>query len=403
LQSHLCSLYALQPENTIIKYEDDQNELITMSSAEELLEALRIIDGKNLLKIVISEKQDKVDISRFNNHNHQHNGRRQGKCRGEKRKRNHYDRITIPDDKLKLLEEFGFVDKRENIRAWKKCYREENDFSKVIDFLCEKNKKIQDRKQKRKEREEKKHLKDLDHAEKDKKMDKYVAKKARIEEKIKRKEVRRSRKRAKTSLGRSFADPYATTTWEDIADIYIDGESLLHTCQALRQLIYKKKDRKKAEDLIVMIAKDYAKSSRLNTILVFKEKPEWIHAEVEDMKDDESKFRIVFANPSHQTPGDFMVAVSTNRIDDAEVLVAKKYVFVSNSLELADLIQSGVKVLNPRKFMAYAANILGKDKQISTCAWLIEKLGAEISAEKSVDAIGDQVQKVSILDDNPID
>jgi len=135
--------------------------------------------------------------------------------------------------------------------------------------------------------------------------------------------------------------------------------------------------------------------------LIFKEKPEEeIQDAEEDMKEDndESKFRVMFANPSHQTPADLMVDISTKRKDDVEEN-AKNYALVSNSLALVDLIQSGVKILNPRKFMWYLSERLGKDKNISTCAWIIEKIGAEFSAEESISAIGNQVQKVLMIND----
>jgi len=324
---------------------------------------------------------------------------RNGKvCRGEKRKRNQFRNMDIPADKLKLLEEFGFVDSRENARAFKKIYKDEGDFSKVIDYLCENQKRIQERKEKRKTRREKRDLRDLNTKDKgenkaDRKIARYSAKKSKIESKIQRKESQRCRKRARTDVREQFSNPNASATWEGISDIYLDAESLLHTCQALRQLIYKKKDRKKAEELILVIAKEYAKSKGLNTVLIFKEKSEWIDFQDEEMKDDDIKFRVAYASPSHPTPAEFMVAASQN---DGEL--AKRSIFVSKNLVLGELIKSGAKILNPRKFMDYAATLLGKTNDTSYCAWLIEKLGAEVSAEESVEAIGNRVRRVSIED-----
>jgi len=272
----------------------------------------------------------------------------------------------------------------------KKCYREENDFSKKEDFNCEKQKKIQERNQKKKDREERRKLK------KSNKDDKKQGKHSDRKDKSERKELRRDKKRARTSLWQHFSDPKNASNWEGITEIYIDGESLFHTCKTLRQ--YSKKTDRKGHDAIIAMVQDYAKLSGINTVLIFKDKMEEIHDYEEDMKDDEYKFRVMFANPSHQNPADLMVAISTKQNDDAEKIAGRNYALVSNSIVLVDLIQSGMKIFNPRKFMWYMADLLGKDKKVSTCSWIIEKIGAEISAEDSVLNVTNQVQKVSIDD-----
>jgi len=304
----------------------------------------------------------------------------------KKRKRKKGKRFSKDafEDKLKVLEEFGFVDRRENLRALKKIYRDEGDFSKVVDFLCSRHEKIQGKKVHRNEKREKRRMKDLKFKDKDekkveKKFAKYAAKQVKIESKLEKKEYKKCKKITREALWEHFANPNVQATWEGITDEYLDGEALLHSCKALRQMIYKKKDRKKAEEQLVMIVKEYSKVNQFNVTLIFKEKCKWFEGvEVID-KDENNKFSVVFAKPSFSTPTDLMIAIVQEPAEHS-----KKLIFVSNSIAVGDLIKNGAKVLNPHKFMQYVATLLGKGKETSTCAWLIEKLSSEITAEESV-------------------
>jgi len=231
---------------------------------------------------------------------------------------------------------------------------------------------------------EKRRMKDLKFKDKDekkveKKFAKYAAKQVKIESKLEKKEYKKCKKITREALWEHFANPNVQATWEGITDEYLDGEALLHSCKALRQMIYKKKDRKKAEEQLVMIVKEYSKVNQFNVTLIFKEKCKWFEGvEVID-KDENNKFSVVFAKPSFSTPTDLMIAIVQEPAEHS-----KKLIFVSNSIAVGDLIKNGAKVLNPHKFMQYVATLLGKGKETSTCAWLIEKLSSEITAEESV-------------------
>jgi len=370
------------------------------------------------------------------------------------------ERFSIPEDKLKTLEEFGFVDRKENVKAMRKIYREESDFSKVIDFLCEKQPKVHNKAAKKQEKEAKKRDKELNVQEKEKEKEKkkegkvvkkeekekekekkkegkvakkeekekgkkkegkvakkeekaaqkeervakkeekaakkeekaaeregraakkeakwkdkaakYANQKEKIESKIEKEKAKIEKKKIKETIREHFANPKRPATWEGISEIYLDGEGLLLSCKVFKQLIFKNNDRKRAQDLLVKIIRDYAKMNQLNlVVLIFSENPELVDTE-KSIDDVDKKFRIVYAKPAYPTSADRMVAMVQG---DAELV--KKSIFVSQSLVIGDLIKAGGKVLCPRKFIRYVAILLGKGKDTGLCDWLTEKQGIE--------------------------
>jgi len=162
--SKICSLFSLEEENIVIKYEDDEKELITIGSDAELQEAFRVYlqqnsDSMVCLRLTIFDVPQKSGatsraVTEYvpeaaykkcnDNQSPCHNSWRRGYGgRGCNNYNNKFSREQLKE-KLLQLEEKGFKCKGKNIVALKKC---DGDIEKTIEHLTnhgEKLKKFQE-------------------------------------------------------------------------------------------------------------------------------------------------------------------------------------------------------------------------------------------------------------------
>jgi len=191
-------------------------------------------------------------------------------------------------------------------------------------------------------------------------------------------------------------NPFEDSTWEGIRNVYVDGEAIFsNSCQSLKQLVFKKRDRKRAEEIVGTIVRDFAVIKFLNVgMLIFDKLSSESSNEMSCDEYLKSNFTCCASNPAYPTAANQILAMAQS---DAELV--KHSVLVSNDRLFADNPIAGAKLVNPRKFMQYASQVLGRGDR-SFCAWLIEKIGAEQSVASSVDAIGQKVESVSISEKN---
>jgi len=158
IQQHLYQVFSLDEASLLsAKYEDEEKELITITTDEELKLALSTLPKSvtPVLKIYLLTKIAPEIVPFGNNNDNFISKDRKKRIRVE-------ERIGF-DEKLKTLTEFGFDDSKLNFRAMKKFYFNETDFPTVIDYVCarsEKKNKTRNKHKKMKTGESKKKLKD---------------------------------------------------------------------------------------------------------------------------------------------------------------------------------------------------------------------------------------------------
>lgn len=174
--SKICSLFSLEEENIVVKYEDDEKELITIGSDAELEEAFHVFLNQHNSESMVCLRLTIFDVpaksgtttraiteflpeaahNKCDNNNQvpcQNPWRRGNGGRGCHNYYNNNNKFTREQLKEKLLqlEEKGFKCKGKNIMALKKC---DGDIEKTIEHLTnhgEKLKKFQEALQKMQE------------------------------------------------------------------------------------------------------------------------------------------------------------------------------------------------------------------------------------------------------------
>jgi len=264
IQQHLCRVFTINESTLLsVKYEDDEKELITIGSEEELKLALLTLpkSGNPVFKIYLLTKSA-PEIIPFgtNNNNNNNNINNNNDFRSQDRKK----RIRVEerkgfDENLKTLIEFGFHDSKLNFRAMKKFYFVETDFPAVIDFLCaqseKKNKKFKN-KQKKKEERENKRLKKIKERN-EKRINNNNNNKNNRGENNKRRERREKFKQ-------DNYEEIEKIDWNAIKYLYLDGNNMMFIPKLCRNLIIKKRNKKQVEEILGEIAKEFGIKKILN-------------------------------------------------------------------------------------------------------------------------------------------
>jgi len=223
IQQHLYQVFSLDEASLLsAKYEDEEKELITITTDEELKLALSTLPKSvtPVLKIYLLTKIAPEIVPFGNNNDNFISKDRKKRIRVE-------ERIGF-DEKLKTLTEFGFDDPKLNFRAMKKFYFNETDFPTVIDYVCARSEK--------KNKTRNKHKKNEDWG-KQKEIKRLTKRKDREERKKDREEKKKGRERNKKE---NYED-IEKLDWNAIQYLYLDGNNMMYISKFLRDLIFKRK------------------------------------------------------------------------------------------------------------------------------------------------------------------
>jgi len=158
--SKITGLFSVQPDSIVVKYEDDEKEMITIDSDGELNEAIRVYHQLNnnsgilCLRLTITDSVSKKSVipvtqpatGECEKFNHWEKRRSEGQCWRRKehggRGRGRFSSENLNNEELKAkllqLEEKGFKCKMRNVRL---LHMYDGDVEKVSQFLLEKKNK----------------------------------------------------------------------------------------------------------------------------------------------------------------------------------------------------------------------------------------------------------------------
>lgn len=372
------------PSHIVFKYKDDEDELVNISTEDEFLMALSISQQisrqKPLIKLFV------VDTTLNNSSNYQVE----------------YKIKKIPieerkgfEENLRVLKEFGFSDERLNLNVMRRFYFSEKDFSLVVDHLCEKSKKSKNKKDRRQQleakREERKKIREERKRKREEKKKEKQAKKKEynLNKKIKKDKIAKQdkdeeeeteekteRKYEKKKEGFGLHENIETLNWEEITDLYLDGNNMLYICSFLRELVLRRRrgqNNNVVEQLLGQIAKEFGKAKMLKKVVMIFDSTR--------LKIEENDFGFEYilcsARPEYKTSDDRLVDWAK---ENEESNNNNNSIYVTSDRELCRrLKETGVRIIAPKRWLIFAANTISGQEiksDVELDLWLNEKLNS---------------------------